>query len=521
MLRQVTLQKHSVPVGRRLCIQAAELSEQRGGSAEPVTAPVASEEGAKKRKSVLSQATPQKRPLPPESIARKDAEMAADITHILLLKQEWADRVLSGEKSLEIRSTGTRKRGRIGIAVQNLLFGCVDLTGSMALTPEQLAAELPRHLCPLDEITYKQPHGWSLEKPRLFSKPIPFERKLGQVVWCKHEGERAAIPVESGSSDPTMEKVAEPVAGESQVQRPASTTASCDRTKDKEDSTVDGQPIAQHGGNAVAAADAAADAARDPMPLQHSSDPSHDSDTVGKVAKQLLKVHATKFLKLKKIAPLFLEQGRKTARGSVPDVEQACSLCARARHSCKWEVRKGKDGIRAKGSCCYSCVRGAAVLGCSRSVPALKEAGLVQVIRDMSACVAATQVPDLCFCDRPACTEKMKTWKGEVRWLDSIFSSMPYVVVHGGLLDRMSAIAERWKKCFSTTCTIQRTHYFLLQACADLKTARRGRAQSDFRLFRVCFHRCDRCISHTYIYIFISIYIYIHIYIYIFIYSER
>ena len=412
MLRQVTLQKHSVPVGRRLCIQAAELSEQRGGSAEPVTAPVASEEGAKKRKSVLSQATPQKRPLPPESIARKDAEMAADITHILLLKQEWADRILSGEKSLEIRSTGTRKRGRIGIAVQNLLFGCVDLTGSMALTPEQLAAELPRHLCPLDEITYKQPHGWSLEKPRLFSKPIPFERKLGQVVWCKHEGERAAIPVESGSSDPTMEKVAEPVAGESQVQRPASTTASCDRTKDKEDSTVDGQPIAQHGGNAVAAADAAADAARDPMPLQHSSDPSHDSDTVGKVAKQLLKVHATKFLKLKKIAPLFLEQGRKTARGSFPDVEQACSLCARARHSCKWEVRKGKDGIRAKGSCCYSCVRGAAVLGCSRSDPALKEAGLVQVIRDMSACVAATQVPDLCFCDRPACTEKMKTWKG-------------------------------------------------------------------------------------------------------------
>ena len=79
--------------------------------------------------------------------------MAADITHILLLKQEWADRILSGEKSLEIRSTGTRKRGRIGIAVQNLLFGCVDLTGSMALTPEQLAAELPRHLCPLDEIT--------------------------------------------------------------------------------------------------------------------------------------------------------------------------------------------------------------------------------------------------------------------------------------------------------------------------------------------------------------------------------
>ena len=89
------------------------------------------------------------------------------------------------------------------------------------------------------------------------------------MVWCKHEGERAAIPVESGSSDPTMEKVAEPVAAESQVQRPASTTASCDRTKDKEDSTVDGQPIAQHGGNAVAAADA----------------PSHDSDTVGESCK--------------------------------------------------------------------------------------------------------------------------------------------------------------------------------------------------------------------------------------------
>ena len=50
-----------------------------------------------------------------------DKEVAAQMSHILLLKQPRADMIMDGRKSLEIRATGTSIRGRIGIAVQNLL----------------------------------------------------------------------------------------------------------------------------------------------------------------------------------------------------------------------------------------------------------------------------------------------------------------------------------------------------------------------------------------------------------------
>ena len=117
----------------------------------------------------------------------EDVAIAKGTGNILLLKMKWASLILAGKKNLEIRSCNTQMRGTIGIACQNLLYGTVELTDSKFMTPEMLEATVDCHCCPLEEITYKKPHGWSLESPRCFSQPVPFARKRGQIVWCKQD----------------------------------------------------------------------------------------------------------------------------------------------------------------------------------------------------------------------------------------------------------------------------------------------------------------------------------------------
>ena len=114
-----------------------------------------------------------------------DKEVAAQMSHILLLKQPRADMIMDGQKSLENRTTSASIRGRIGIAVQNLLLGHVELTGSTPFTKEQLDAELPWDCCPVGHITYGSA-SWLA---------TPMQSSGGPV---RPAGVEAVVPVEKG-----------------------------------------------------------------------------------------------------------------------------------------------------------------------------------------------------------------------------------------------------------------------------------------------------------------------------------
>jgi hypothetical protein len=77
----------------------------------------------------------------------------------------------------------------------------------------------------------------------------------------------------------------------------------------------------------------------------------------------------------------------------------------------------------------------------------LKEAGLVEVIAEMSKAVAKTQTPDLCTCSKAACVEKMTSFKSSA----GAHRLEPFVVAHGGKLDGL--IAGRKNAVFLPTDT--------------------------------------------------------------------
>lgn len=303
--------------------------------------------------------------------ACSEQQIVSNLTHVLLLKEPWLTKILDGCKSLELRSQNTTKRGRIGLGIKDKILGYCELTDSQRLTCAEVFSRRHEHLCPLDLVTYKEVYGWSLASAKRLSSPAPLPRKHGQIVWVVHEGAKPD-------------------------QAPATP---CPAPRDPSPA-----PIADQ-------VEPSADASPDALAVHQS-----ESDVCAQVAVKLEQANAAKFNKLKQIAPKYAEQGRKTARGQIPDLEAACVLCQRARHSCKWETykapkRNGHRPIRTKGGSCYSCVRSCALFRCSRSIRALKEAGLVEVIAEMSKAVAKTQTPDLCTCSKAACVEKMTSFK--------------------------------------------------------------------------------------------------------------
>eukprot|EP00438_Fugacium_kawagutii_P009691 Skav208647 [mRNA] locus=scaffold1081:232968:234233:- [translate_table: standard] len=300
-----------------------------------------------------------------------EQQIVQSLTHVLLLKERWLEKILDGSKCLELRSQHTTKRGRIGLGLKDQIMGYCDLTDSQRLTCADVFARQQEHLCPLELVTYSAVYGWSLKSAKRLSVPAPLSRKLGQVVWVL-------------------------------VDQPVETKLEADVVQDIK-------------------APAASSSSPEPVPIPEAI-PQTDScledsaEGCSRLAVKLAQANASKLVKLKKIAEKFQEQGRKTARGNVPEATAACLLCKRARHSCKWETRKlvQKDKealIHTKGGCCYSCVRSCALMRCSRSVLALKEAGLVDVIAELSKAVAEAQNPDLCTCSKAACVEKLKAFK--------------------------------------------------------------------------------------------------------------
>ena len=91
---------------------------------------------------------------------------------------------------LRIRTTSASIRGRIGIAVQNLLLDTWNLLDPPPFTKEQLDAELPWDCCPVGHITYgsrlmlatpMQSSGGPV-RPAGVEAVVPVERR--GACWC-------------------------------------------------------------------------------------------------------------------------------------------------------------------------------------------------------------------------------------------------------------------------------------------------------------------------------------------------
>ena len=112
------------------------------------------------------------------------------IMDALIVKKPWIDKILSGEKTWEIRGSKTMKRGRIALieSGSGTVVGEIDLVDSLGpLNKNQFESNVKKHCVDssFEDISYKKVFAWVLENPMRYEVPRPYNHPSGAIIWVK------------------------------------------------------------------------------------------------------------------------------------------------------------------------------------------------------------------------------------------------------------------------------------------------------------------------------------------------
>ena len=112
------------------------------------------------------------------------------ILDCLIVIKPWLDKILSGEKDMEIRGSCTHKRGTIGLieSGSGKIKGIVNISDCIELDKQLFDNSVDRHRITgdvWDKLPYKKKFGWILENPVRLEKPIGYKHPRGAVIWVK------------------------------------------------------------------------------------------------------------------------------------------------------------------------------------------------------------------------------------------------------------------------------------------------------------------------------------------------
>lgn len=106
----------------------------------------------------------------------------------LIIKKKWSDRILDNRKTIEMRSTKTHIRGKVGIIESGtgLIVGEVEIIGCGELLTEEAALLLtPFHQVEDLELLKKWRYAWLLARAKRYENPVPYKHPKGAVIWVK------------------------------------------------------------------------------------------------------------------------------------------------------------------------------------------------------------------------------------------------------------------------------------------------------------------------------------------------
>ena len=105
---------------------------------------------------------------------------------ILILRAEWLERILSGEKTLEIRGARLRE-GDVWLGCRSNVLGKARLGPAVAIrTKEDWVALRPRHLVANAALPYKSTWGLPLQAVVRFRDAVPFKHRRGAIGIVKY-----------------------------------------------------------------------------------------------------------------------------------------------------------------------------------------------------------------------------------------------------------------------------------------------------------------------------------------------
>ena len=105
---------------------------------------------------------------------------------ILVLREEWLERILRGAKTLEVRGARLRE-GDIWLGCRSVVFGKARLGPAVAIgTEKEWAALRPRHLVADAALPYKTTYGLPLQAVTHLRAGIPYVHRRGAIGIVKY-----------------------------------------------------------------------------------------------------------------------------------------------------------------------------------------------------------------------------------------------------------------------------------------------------------------------------------------------
>ena len=107
----------------------------------------------------------------------------------LVVKKQWIDKILAGEKDWEIRGSATARRGWIHFAESKAggtLVGRARLVGCIRIPKATFKSHVRRHCVRhVADVPYKNIFAWVFEDAEHFAKPFDYKHTQGAVIWVK------------------------------------------------------------------------------------------------------------------------------------------------------------------------------------------------------------------------------------------------------------------------------------------------------------------------------------------------
>lgn len=108
----------------------------------------------------------------------------------LIIKKYWLDKILSGEKTLEIRGTDTSHVGELIALIESgssIIKGFCKIQETFSLDKKRWEAETPNHCVDMTfselKNRYKKPYAWHFCGILPCTKEITYEHPQGAVIW--------------------------------------------------------------------------------------------------------------------------------------------------------------------------------------------------------------------------------------------------------------------------------------------------------------------------------------------------
>ena len=114
----------------------------------------------------------------------------------IIIDEPWVSKILSGEKTWEMRSRRTRFRGRVALIRKGSrsVVGTASLVDCLPpLSLSELARYEQRHAIPLHEqrtaLDQRRVVPWVLSEPQALTRPVPYTHRSGQQIWVRLDSE--------------------------------------------------------------------------------------------------------------------------------------------------------------------------------------------------------------------------------------------------------------------------------------------------------------------------------------------